>query len=220
MIEIFNTFSSDSNGNAECIGFVEFRIEELIHKGDQQMLLGLPKQRGSVIVKCSIIPDTRDELIANFSCNNLINPNPGFFSGKLNPFILLSRMDQNGSFLPIWRSYQVQGTSNPSWNLHNKPCNIPLATLCCNNYDTPFRIELFSFGINEQHTFLGKVETTVQSILETTSLNDDKTITLRLEGKNEHSKDKNCGTFTISQPYIDKKATFLQVSSSFFSLPS
>jgi hypothetical protein len=182
------------------------------------MLLGLSKQRGSVIIKCSIIPDTRDELVANFSCNNLINPNPGFFSGKLNPFILLSRMDQNGQFLPIWRSYPINGTTNPSWNLHKKSSNIPLATLCCNNYDTPFRIELFSFGINEQHSFIGKVETTVQSILEAASAKDDKTISIRLEGKDEHNKDKNCGIFIISQPYIDKKATFLQVSSFFFAL--
>ncbi|RYH16764.1 hypothetical protein EON65_29530 [archaeon] len=81
--------------------------------------------------------NNRDVFAVTFSCNNLTNKD-GFF-GTSDPFITMSRMNEDGSHTVVWKSDVIDNSLNPRW----KEATISVVQLCNNDLHRPIILEVF-----------------------------------------------------------------------------
>ena len=118
------------------------------------------KSLGTVVVRGEAKADTRDLFCVTFGANKLVNKE-GFFS-KSDPFIVLLRSNEDGSYSKVWESSVVQNSLDPRWS----QVKIPMATLCNGDVHRPLRIEIYDHEKSGKHVFMGGVnEISVNSLL-------------------------------------------------------
>lgn len=78
---------------------------------------------GSITIHGEAQSNTRDMLAVTFSGNKLANKD-GFF-GRSDPFLEIARLNEDGTWTPVWRSPRIDNTLNPRW----AAVKIPMVTL-------------------------------------------------------------------------------------------
>jgi hypothetical protein len=114
---------------------------------------------GEIEVRAEPIANTRDLFMVQFSASKLVNKE-GFFS-KSDPFLEISRMNEDGSYTSVWRSEHKDNTLNPAWTV----AKIPMVGLCNGDIDRPLKIEIFDHERSGKHVFMGMVTTSVRGML-------------------------------------------------------
>jgi hypothetical protein len=92
-----------------------------------------------------------DIFCVTFSACNLLNKE-GFFS-KSDPFLVISRMNEDGTYTQVWKNQKVDNNLNPAW----APARIPMTQLCNGDIERPLRIEIFDFEKSGHHHPMGQV---------------------------------------------------------------
>ncbi|RYH20915.1 hypothetical protein EON65_22110 [archaeon] len=70
--------------------------------------------RGATLtVRGETLANTRDNFQVSFSCSKLSNKE-GFFSTS-DPFIQISRLNEDGGWTVVWKNKHIDNTLNPVW---------------------------------------------------------------------------------------------------------
>lgn len=133
-------------------------------------------------------------------CTDLDNKD--FFS-KSDPFLSISKMTEDGSFIPVYKSDVKKNDLNPTW----KPFKITMQQLCNGDMHCPLKIECFNFNGNGRHDLIGAVQTSL-NILQ--GMVEHKQIGINLERETSgHSSTKVGGKIHFQQCSISTRQSFL-----------
>ena len=95
--------------------------------------------------------DSRDMFCVAFQGNKLLNK--AGFLGTSDPFLVISRMNEDETYTVVWKSNKIDNTLNPKWSY----TKILLSTLCNNDLLRPIRIEVFDFHSSGNHISMGGI---------------------------------------------------------------
>jgi hypothetical protein len=150
---------------------------------------------GTIHVRAEAVCDTRDIFVANFKGTKLSNKD-GFF-GKSDPFLVISRCNEDGSFTVCWKNDKIDNNLSPSW----PQARIPMVSLCNNDLDRPLRIEIFDWESSGRHQPMGRIETSVRGLLDSRG---GPINVIELDKKAKSKSYVNSGTFQAVGAMIEK----------------
>jgi len=179
------------------IGEISFTVANLMcarsHAISSQMTGGY--RQGTLFARGESIHDTRDVFVATFSAEKLLSKN-GFF-GKSDPFLIISRGNEDGSFTVCWRNQPIMNNLNPRW----PPSRISMIPLCNGDIDRPLRIEVFDYEKSGRHQPMGIVDTSVRALVASAG---QKLNVVEMEKKKKSSSYVNSGVLSCNGAYIEK----------------
>ncbi|XP_076943911.1 protein BONZAI 3-like [Bidens hawaiensis] len=146
----------DFIGEANCV------LSEIMTHQNRSMTLKLHGRNGHDIGYLGSITVHAEETIASrmaiemkLRCSNLDNKD--HFS-KSDPFLRISRVVEAGNPIPVCKTEVVNNNLDPVW----KPLCITMQQFV--SKDNPLIIECFDFNSNGNHTFMGKLQTSIQDM--------------------------------------------------------
>ena len=183
-------------------GTAAFRLGVLMCSASQTTKLGLVGGHpGSfVTIRGEIVANTRDEFECTFAGSKLANKD-GFF-GKSDPFLDISRIREDGSFVHVFKNKPIMDNLSPTWPV----VRIPLQKLCNGDIDRPIQIDIFDFDKDGTHDSMGGVLTSVRGLLDSRG----KPFNVIEKDKKSKSGYVNSGTLTAINPSIRSKPGLLE----------
>ena len=120
---------------------------------------GMPEAK--LIVRGEAVSSTRDVFVGKFQCNGLNRMNGLGIFGKSDPFLVVSKMFENGTYGVAYKSMHISSELNPRF----PECKIPVVPLCNGDIDRPLKIEVFDYESSGEHKFMGEVNTTLRALM-------------------------------------------------------
>jgi hypothetical protein len=154
--------------------------------------------QGSLLVRAEPKTNTRDLFCVQFAGHKLANKD-GFF-GRSDPYLVVSRLNEDSTWTVIWKSIRIDNNLSPKW----APVKIPMGLLCNGDIDRPLRIEIFDYDENSSHDTMGVVDTSVRGMI-TANGTAFPVIELAKKGKKGYT---NSGTLTCSNCMIEEHPNF------------
>lgn len=185
------------------LGVASFLLHEIVGSNFNRLTKPLyeeGKQRGSVTVVAEELSEGRQESI--YFVVSATNLDRKDFLGKCDPFLKISRINEDDSLLLAYRSRYHEQTLNPKW----KPFEILTQQLCYGDKDRPFLIECYDWDSDGEHDLVGSCTTTVNRLLS----GEDKELSLINEKKaRKKSKYVDSGQLHFHKVYEWLDFTFL-----------
>ena len=139
----------DLNGALEkqdLIGEADFSLGEIVSAESQSVTkeLKLPAHpgrghRGYICVVAEIVAETSSSAFISLSGEKLDKKD---LFGKSDPFFVISRCTEQGSFIPVAKSEVIHKSLNPVW----KSMEISLQTICNGDLTRPVKIDVFDWN--------------------------------------------------------------------------
>jgi hypothetical protein len=193
--------TSDENRHS-MIGESNFRLSDLMCAPSQKMSLTVRHsgrgEQGSLLVRAESKSNTRDLFCVQFAGQKLANKD-GFF-GRSDPYLVISRLNEDGSWTVVWKSIRIDNNLSPKW----APVKIPMSLLCNGDIDRPLRIEIFDYDENSSHDTMGIVETSIRGMI---TANNAPFLVIETAKKGKRGY-KNSGTLTCSNCFIEERPNF------------
>ena len=92
-------------------------------------------------------------------CSDLENQE--MFS-KSDPFLKISRAQQDGLSTPVYKTEHINNNLNPRWN----PIKMSMQQLCNRDRDRPLVIEYFEYNGSWRHKLIGLVRVSANQLFE------------------------------------------------------
>lgn len=199
LIEVYDQDNKDLSNlkKQKFVGQYTFTLGNIMTQGgsllEGRLSKGSSNGRGKIWARGESVHDTRNLFVCKFEGDKL--KNKGGFFGKSDPFIQVSRCNEDGSWSSTWNCEHIKNTLSPKFTV----TKIPIVSLCNNDLNRPIRVEFFDWNSNNDHKSMGYVETSVQALL------DSGGAPMAVM-----YKDKEHGSLTCIDPIIEKHPTFLQ----------
>ena len=113
---------------------------------------------GRIIVRSEVVANTRDIFVGNFSASKLVNKD-GWF-GKSDPYLVVSRIQEDGSWLRVFETSRIDNNLSPTW----PEFRIAMSVLCNGDLDRPLRWEIFDWSSDGKHQYMGAVQASVRTL--------------------------------------------------------
>ena len=157
---------------------------------------------GKIQISAEEVAASRETLLLTFEANNLDNKD---FFGKSDPFLEMSRANENGEFSLVHRTEVVDNDLSPTW----KPFEKDVSALCNGDYDRVLKIEVFDDDDGGDHDFIGSCQTDLKTLVK--GPGSDNVYHLMNEKKRQKkgSKYKNSGTLILKSIRVESNPTFL-----------
>lgn len=84
------------------------------------------------------------------------------FFGKSDPYVLISKAREDGTFVLVHKTEIVKNTLDPRF----AEIKLSLATLCAGDMDRSVRFEVFDWDQNSDHDLIGATECTVRELVD------------------------------------------------------
>ena len=131
-------------------------------------------------------------------CNALMQRrrSDGWF-GKSDPFFVISKSREDGTFAACCKSDVVTNNLSPTW----KPLRVPLQRLCNGDMSRPLKLEVLDYDKDDKFEEIGHMTVTTQELL-----------TPGWSGKLKHprGKDKDVGTVNITAAQLLQEPSFVE----------
>lgn len=161
---------------------------------------GLASNNERVIIRAETVASNRDTFSCSFAGSKLANKD-GFF-GKSDPFYVISRIREDGSYQAVYQSDKIMDNLSPTW----QQMTISLQALCNCDIDRPLKVEIFDWDSDGKHDTMGSVTTSVRQLLESRGASMD----VIEEDKKKKSKGYvNSGTLQCLNAGIKSHPAFL-----------
>ena len=186
-------------------GEMTFSLAALMVAKGQRLTQDLQQGRhtGNATVRAESVTNTRDIFVVSFEGHKLISKN-GFGMGVFStsdPFMQISRLNEDGSWVTVWRCDHIANNLNPKF----PPARISMVQLCNGDIDRPLRVAFFDYEASGKHKAMGHVETSVRGMLEARGNPFDVI-------EPEKKKDRgyaNSGTLTALNATVEHHATLV-----------
>lgn len=195
--------SSNDETKHTYMGKASFYLSNLICSQNQMLECQITegKNKGMVVVRGESQANTRDLLIVTFSGKKLANKD-GFF-GKSDPYLNISRINEDNTWTLVWKSSVIDNSLNPVW----KPVKIPMGALCNGDLDRPLKIEVMDFEKNGKHDSMGTLQTSVRAMLTSNGAGID---VIEEDKKAKKKSYVNSGQLFMSNVIIEHHPTFAE----------
>ncbi|GMF29639.1 unnamed protein product [Phytophthora lilii] len=165
-VEVYDQDSSspDKLKEQDFIGRAEFTLGQLMGAPGQSgsFLLtrgkNTSKHQGSLLVKAEETKDSSEAVRLRFSATALANMD-GMFS-KSDPFLVISRLREDGSWTQVHRTETIDNNLNPNW----RRFELPLQQLCNGDRRRPLTLQVFDEDRGGKSELIGQVQTTLEEI--------------------------------------------------------
>ncbi|CAI5705284.1 unnamed protein product [Peronospora effusa] len=165
-VEVYDQDSSSPGKLKEqdFIGKAEFTLGQLMgapgQSGSFVLTRGKPtaKHQGSLLVKAEEVKASSEAARLRFTATGLANMD-GIFS-KSDPFLVISRLREDGSYTQVHRTETIDNNLNPNW----KRFELPLQQLCNGDYKRPLSLQVFDEDRGGKSELIGQVQTTLEEI--------------------------------------------------------
>jgi len=183
------------------LGECSFYLGSLMCSNSQKMECKLSGGRntGTVLVRGEAQANSRDVFCVTFSARKLANKE-GFFSTS-DPFLVISRINEDGGWTQVWHNDRINNNLNPCW----APARIPMTTLCNGDPERPLKIEIFDYEKSGKHHFMGQVETSVTGMVKGNGM---AMFVLEPELAAKKKGYTNSGTLTATNVMVEAHPTF------------
>jgi len=179
------------------IGEVNFTVSNLMCARGRTLAMDFVGGHhiGKLHIRAEAISDTRDIFVAQFQGTKLANKD-GFF-GKSDPFLVISRCNEDGSYTVCYKNDKIDNNLSPIW----PQARISMVSLCNNDIDRPLRIEIFDWESSGRHKSMGIVDTSVRALIasHSTPLN-----VIEADKKAKSKSYVNSGTLQANNAIIEK----------------
>lgn len=182
------------------VGSASFRLSNLMR--EQKLALSMPDANSTTArmeVRGETLSNTRDNFVVTFSGLRLLNKE-GFFSTS-DPFLQISRLNEDGAWTVVWKNQHIPSTLNPHWSV----AKIPMTVLCNGDIDRPVRIEVLDWEKSGKHVAMGEVETNVRQML---TFNGRGLDIIEPAKRAKNKKYVNSGVLVAGSPGIEHNPTF------------
>ncbi|GMI03527.1 hypothetical protein TrVE_jg11873 [Triparma verrucosa] len=122
-------------------------------------VLGGKGNQGIVAIRAEEVTACQDQINLQLAGANLKNKD-GWF-GKSDPFVTVSRMNEDGTWSLVWKSEVVMDNLSPKF----KPSVIQVQKLCNGDYRRPLKFEFLDWDSDGSHDHMGFCETNLASII-------------------------------------------------------
>ncbi|CAK9262098.1 unnamed protein product [Sphagnum jensenii] len=153
--------------NQEFLGEVVCALSEIVMAPNQKFTVPLYGQGervhqhdwGSLTITAEEMVKSKSLVEIVVRCAELDNKD--LFS-KSDPFLRISRLQEDGSATSVYRTEVKKNNLNPTW----KPIRINLQQLCNGDMDRPLKIECCNFNTNGSHDLIGVAQISLNGLLE------------------------------------------------------
>ncbi len=196
--------STATEGDHSLIGEATFRLANLMCASGQRLSLPLFEKtrsvddQGQVEIRAEAKTNTRDIFNVTFTGHKLANKD-GFF-GKSDPYLVVSRRNEDNSWSVVWKSSRIDNSLNPKW----APAKLSMSHLCNADIDRPLKIEIFDYDENSANDTMGSVETSVRAMI----MSNGAPLPVIEEAKKGKRGYTNSGTLTCTHCNIEEKPSF------------
>ena len=161
----FEVWDLDPNGK-DFLGMHETTLAEIVSQSSQQYIRPLADQKldhlrnlGEIIVLTEELSNCKLSVAMKFGVEQL----PRYFFGlfRHNPFLVLSRSNEGGTYSVVAKSEPVFGAKQPVWPV----MNMSVRTLCNGDLDRAIKIDCYSYSRSGAHSILGSCFTSLSELV-------------------------------------------------------
>lgn len=187
--------------DSDFLGFFETTLSELVSYSGRQFigkLKGEARECGEIIIVTEEVQSCKQIAEIQFRAENLQKL---AWICSNDPFLVISRSNEDGSYSVVTKTEAVRGTQNPIW----KPFFIRATTLCNGDYDRNIKIDCYDQRSNGSHKLIGTCYTSLRGLNSTTD-------PMVLVNEEKRKTNPNCGTsgeIKVQKIRIIEEITFL-----------
>ena len=156
----FEVWDVDPNGK-DFLGELDITLAEIVaHSGRQFVgrLTGVPgKDCGQLIVVTEEVSSCKQIAQMQF-CGKRLKKMSWFF--RNDPFLVLSRSNEDGTFSVVMKSEPKMSTQNPVW----MPITMRVRSLCNGDYDRTIKVEVYDQKSSGNHKLIGTSQTCLRTL--------------------------------------------------------
>ncbi|KAJ6650060.1 Copine-8, partial [Pseudolycoriella hygida] len=182
----FEVWDVDPSGE-DFLGHFETTLADIVSFSGRQFvgnLSGIPgRSLGQIIIVTEEIASCKQIAKIKFAARNL--PKLSWFSSN-DPFLVISRSNEDGSSSVVFKTEMCHGTQNPTW----PSFTARVTTLCNGDYDRNIKIDCYDSRRNGNHKLIGTAHTSFRS------LQDNKTSKI-MNLIDPHRKDTNANKSAV-----------------------
>lgn len=156
----FEVWDVDPDGK-DFLGQFETTLAEIVAFSGRQFigkLTGIPgKDCGDLIIVTEEISSCKQIVQMQFRAKSLTKMS---WLWRNDPFLVLSRSNEDGTFSVVLKSEPVSSTQNPLW----MPITMRVRTLCNGDYDRTIKIDCYDNRSNGDHKLIGSCHTNLRTL--------------------------------------------------------
>lgn len=198
----FEVRDEDLQGS-DFLGRFETTLSDLVsHCGRQFVgkLVGIPNRNcGEIIIVTEEVTSCKQIAEIQFSATNLSKLS---WICSNDPFLVISRSNEDGSHSVVAKTEPVPSTQNPTW----KPILIRATTLCNGDFDRNIKIDCYDHRSNGSHKLIGTCCTSLRNL----STTFDTPMNLINEEKQKSKPGHGgAGVLRVDKIHLTEDVTFL-----------
>ena len=159
------------------------------------------KIRGFIHIRAEEVDGVNDLVHLQISSTNLDKKD---WFGKSDPFLVISRSNEDGHYQPVFKSEHHKRTLNCTW----KPFTVSVQKLCNGDHLRSLKIEVFDHKKSGKHKFIGHVNVSLKELLHSGTGSSFDLINPKKQ-KKKGSKYTNSGTIKLENISVEKVFSFL-----------
>ena len=191
-----NLSDHDSLGHLEC------SLGEVVAAQSKGFSKKLTKGSGMIHLQAEELSPNRETVILEFSARKLDNKD---FFGKSDPYLEISRANENNQFSVVHRTEVIQNDLNPTW----KPFVKEARALCNGDYNRTLRVDVYDMDNDGSHDLIGSFETNLQRLAKGPGPENLYEVINEKKRQKKGSKYTNSGTVQLKSIKIESNPTFL-----------
>jgi len=167
--------------NADFLGSIECNLSQIVSTRKFVKQLGCPSgSGGNVTIQSEEISNNADSISLSFKAQKLDKKD---FLGKSDPYLDISRANEDGSFTLVDKTEVAKNTLDPLW----KPFEISIQSLCNGDFDRTLKIDCYDYDDDGSHDLIGTCTTNVRQMIQA----NDGEISWPCINKKKQQKKKN-----------------------------
>lgn len=166
--EVRDDDSGGKCGKYQVLGVFETILSDIVsHSGKQfvgKLKSSWAEDCGEIILVAEEVLTCKKMVEILFKTDNLMRQS---WLKRNNPFLVISRSNEDGSYSVVKRPGRVETTPNRLWNFSSSPTwklSIHLSSLCNGDYDRSIKIDCYDRRMNGNHKLIGTCVTTLKTL--------------------------------------------------------
>ncbi len=199
----FEVWDVDPDGK-DFLGLFETTLAEIVSFSGRQFvgkLSGVPaRDCGEIIIVTEELSSCKQIVQMQFRAKSLTKMS---WIMRNDPFLVLSRSNEDGTYSVVMKSEPVYSTQNPLW----LPITMRVRTLCNGDYDRTIKIDCYDTRSNGSHKLIGSCHTCLRSL--TQGPNDNKYQLINPNKQKTKRSYTNSGIVELVSIAVTEEITFL-----------
>jgi len=186
----------------DSLGHLDCSLGEVVAAQSKGFSKKLSKGSGMIHLQAEELSPNRETVILEFSARKLDNKD---FFGKSDPFLEISRANENNQFSVVHRTEVVDNDLNPAW----KPFVKEARALCNGDYNRTLKVDVYDMDNDGSHDLIGTFQTNLQRLAKGPGPENLYEVINEKKRQKKGSKYTNSGTVQLKSIRIESNPTFL-----------